>query len=173
MGFAVLFPSAIICQAVRFKQKGQFFFLSCWSQFLLAPMKWWFVGIKPHLKCLFLTYDIASAQPRIKLPRAVIYFLQNIWACLAEYIGMDFPRIWWLFDNRVGFFFFWKLPEKYVHFKRSLVRKPFQAPCGNPVRVDSDYGTLQIRVKYWWVLMPLRYFDVDPFSIYSLSDSLI
>lgn len=36
--------------------------LSCWSQFLLAAMKGWFTGIKPLLKCEFLTCCTAKEQ---------------------------------------------------------------------------------------------------------------
>jgi len=53
------------------------------------------------------------------------------------------------FQQQLGFvgFFFFRLSDECVLFKRSLVRKPFQVSCGNLIRVDSDYGTLQIRVK--------------------------
>lgn len=133
--------------------------LSCWSQFLLATVEEGFTGIKSLLKCEFLTCGIAGAQPKSKIPGAVtMHFLQKILTCQAKYVGMHFPRSsWWLFDNEVftgSFFgvFLLKLSEKWVHLTRSFVRKPLQTPCGNPVRVDADYGTLQIRVKCWWVL---------------------
>lgn len=69
--------------------------LSCWSLFLLAAMKGWFTGIKPLLKCEFLTCDIASAQPRSKIHGAVtMHFLQKTLTCPQEHFAIHFPRRW-------------------------------------------------------------------------------